>query len=533
MASVGFWSIAQESPERTAVISAAGEEQTFGQLFERVNQISHGLRALGIKKGGAVAIVMSNVPEYLEVFLATQQIGAYITPINYHLTGPEMSYILDNCGAEVFVVAEKFSDAAKKAVNELDYDISKCYSVGNIEGFQPYEKLFEGQSGDLPENRAAGQLMLYTSGTTGRPKGVRRPLEDNDPDATAMMSTLMGALFDLKAHEGVHMVTGPLYHAAPGGFGTGGLHMGHTLVLVEKWDPQECLELIEKHKVTVSHMVPTMFYRCLNLPEDVKQKHDLSSLECIIHGAAPIAIDKKKAIIDWWGPVLVEYYGATEGGGAICKSAQWLEKPGTVGQAWPGSKIVILDDDKNELPANEAGTVFMSSMIGEFEYYKDKAKTDKNRAPGGLFTVGDVGYLDDEGWLYLCDRDSDLIISGGVNIYPAEVEKTLILHNKIEDVAVFGVPNEDFGESVQAVVQLKLGVERSDALKEELLDFAKERLAKFKLPRGMDFADSLPRLDTGKLYKRFLKETYKEAYEKKMSVAELDEVLEAEEALED
>lgn len=533
MSSVGFWSIAQENPERTAVISAAGEKQTFGQLFERVNQISHGLRGLGLKKGGAVAIVMSNVPEYLEVFLATQQIGAYITPINYHLTGPEMAYILDNCGAEVFVATEKFGDAAKKAVNELNYDASKCYSVGNIEGFQSYEKLFEGQSGDLPENRAAGQLMLYTSGTTGRPKGVRRPLEDNDPDATAMMSTLMGALFDLKAHEGVHMVTGPLYHAAPGGFGTSGLHLGHTLVLVEKWDAQECLALIEKHKVTVSHMVPTMFYRCLNLPENVKQKYDLSSLECIIHGAAPIAIDKKKAIIDWWGPVLVEYYGATEGGGAICKSDQWLEKPGTVGQAWPGSKLVILDDDKNELPAKEAGTVYMSSMIGEFEYYKDKAKTDKNRAPGGLFTVGDVGYLDDEGWLYLCDRDSDLIISGGVNIYPAEVEKTLILHDKIEDVAVFGVPNEDFGESVQAVVQLKPGVEGSDALKEELLDFAKERLAKFKLPRAIDFADSLPRLDTGKLYKRFLKEKYKEAYEKEMSVAELEGVLEAEEVAED
>ena len=529
MAAVGFWSIAQETPERTAVVSAAGQEQTFGELFDRVNKISHGLRALGLKKGGAVAMIMSNVPEYLEVFLATQQIGVYITPVNYHLTGPEIAYILDNCGAEVLVVGEKFGDAARKAVDELGYDLSKCYSVGSIEGFQPYEKLYEGQSGDLPENRVAGQLMLYTSGTTGRPKGVRRPLEDNDPDATAMVSTLMGALFDLKAHDGVHMVTGPLYHAAPGGFGTSGLHLGHTLVLVEKWDAEECLALIEKYNVTVSHMVPTMFYRCLNLPEDVKQKYDLSSVECIIHGAAPIAIDKKKAVIDWWGPVLVEYYGATEGGGAICKSEQWLEKPGTVGQPWPGSQIKILDEDKKELPANEAGTVFMSSMIGEFEYYKDKAKTDKNRAEGGLFTVGDVGYLDDDGWLYLCDRDSDLIISGGVNIYPAEVEKTLILHDKIEDVAVFGIPNEDFGESVQAVVQLKVGVEAGEEVKEEILDFAKERLAKFKLPRAIDFADSLPRLDTGKLYKRFLKEQYKEAYEAGLSAEAQEALLEKEE----
>lgn len=529
MSSVGFWSIAQETPERIAVISAQGEKQTFGELFTRVNQISHGLRALGLEKGDGIAMVMSNQPAYLEIFLASQQIGLYITPINYHLTGPEIAYILDNSGAQVFFAGEKFADACIKAVDELGYDKSRCFSVGKVKGFQSYEKVFEGQSGNLPENRAAGQLMLYTSGTTGQPKGVRRPLEDANPDATAMMSTLMGALFDLKAHAGVHMVTGPLYHAAPGGFGIGGLHMGHTLVLVEKWDAEECLQLIEKYKVTVSHMVPTMFYRCLNLPQEVKNKYDISSLECIIHGAAPIAIDKKKALIDWWGPVLVEYYGATEGGGAICKSEDWLKKPGTVGKAWPGSQLKILDDDKNELPANEVGTIYMSSMIGEFEYYKDKAKTNKNRAPGGLFTVGDVGYLDEEGWLFLCDRDSDLIISGGVNIYPAEVEKTLILHEKIEDVAVFGVPDEIWGESVQAVVQLKKGVEPSEALKDEMMDFAKERLAKFKLPRAIDFAETLPRLDTGKLYKRFLKEQYKEAYEAGLSGQVVEQEIEQEE----
>lgn len=533
MASVGFWSIARETPDRTAIISAHGEKKSFGELYERVNQISHGLRALGLKKGGAVAMVMSNTPEYLEVFLATQQIGVYITPINYHLTGPEIAYILDNCGAEVFVVGEKFGDACIKAVNELGFDKTKCYAVGKVEGFQPYNKLFEGQPRTLPANRVAGQLMLYTSGTTGRPKGVRRPLEDNDPDATAMMSTLMGALFDLKVHDGLHMVTGPLYHAAPGGFGIGGLHMGHTLVLIEKWDAEESLKLIEKYKVTVSHMVPTMFYRYLNLPEATKKKFDISSLECIIHGAAPIAVDKKKAIIDWWGPVLVEYYGATEGGGAICKSEDWLQKPGTVGRPWPGSQIKILDEDKNELPPNEVGTVYMSSMIGEFEYYKDKEKTNKNRADGGLFTVGDVGYLDHDGWLFLCDRDSDLIISGGVNIYPAEVEKALILHDKVEDVAVFGVPDEDWGESVQAVVQLKKGVVKTQTVKDELLSFAKERLAKFKLPRAIDFADTLPRLDTGKLYKRYLKEQYKEVYEKNMSVQALNEQLEVEETLDD
>ena len=508
MSSVGFWKIAQETPDRLAVISAKGEKQTFAELFARVNQVSNGLRALGLKKGDAVAMVMSNEPAWLEIFLATQQIGLYITPINYHLTGPEIAYILDNCGAQVFFAGEKFAEACIKAVDELGYDKSRCFSVGDIAGFQAYETMYLDSSIESPEDRSAGQVMLYTSGTTGRPKGVRRPLGELNPDEAVEASSKMNALFDLKPFEGAHLVTGPLYHAAPGGFGLRSLHIGHTLVLVEKWDAEECLRLIDEHKVTVSHMVPTMFYRCLNLPEEVKNKYDVSSLECIIHGAAPIAIDKKKAMIDWWGPVLVEYYGATEGGGAICKSEEWLQKPGTVGKPWPGSQIKILDEDKNELPANEAGTVFMSSMTGAFEYYKDKAKTNKNRAPGGLFTVGDVGYLDDEGWLFLCDRDSDLIISGGVNIYPAEVEKTLILHDKVEDVAVFGVPNEDWGESVQAVVQLKPGVEGNDTLKEELMDFAKERLAKFKLPRAMDFAETLPRLDTGKLYKRFLKDQY-------------------------
>ena len=514
MAAVGFWSIAQEDPNRLALVSATGEKQTYGELYDRVNQISNGLRALGIEKGGAVAMVMSNEPEFVETYLATQQIGVYVTPINYHLTGPEIAYILDNCEAQVLVAGEKFADACTKAVNELSFDLAKCYSVGAIEGFKPFLSLLDGQSTEAPENRSGGQLMLYTSGTTGRPKGVRRPLVDSDPETNASAAAMMGALFNLKPHEGVHMVTGPLYHAAPGGFGLRSLHMGHPIILVDKWDPEECLKLIEEHQITVTHMVPTMFYRCLNLPDDIKNKYDISSIECVIHGAAPIAVEKKKAMIEWWGPALIEYYGATEGGGTVCRSEDWLKRPGTVGINWPGSDIKILDENRNELPANEEGTIFMSSMSGKFEYYKDKAKTDKNRTPEGLFTVGDVGYLDDEGWLFLCDRDSDLIIAGGVNIYPAEVEKALILHEKIEDIAVFGVPNEDWGESVQAVVQLKPGIEESEALKEEILNFAKERLAKFKLPRGIDFADTLPRLDTGKLYKRVLREKYKEAYEK-------------------
>lgn len=519
MSSVGFWSVAQENPDRVAIITEKEEKITFGQLYDRVNQIANRLRELGLKTGDSVALLLSNEAAYTEVFLATQQIGLYMTPINYHLTGPEVAYILDNCEAKVFVVGEQYAEAAIKAVEENKFDKSHCFAVGEVQGFRPYSELYEGASKALPQDRTSGQLMLYTSGTTGRPKGVRRPLEGADPDQSAMLATLMGALFELKPHEGVHLVTGPLYHAAPGGFANGSLHMGHTLILMNKWDPEDTLRLIQEYKVTVSHMVPTMFYRMLNLAQEVKGRYDVSSIECIIHGAAPIAIERKKSMIDWWGPVLVEYYGATEGGGAIATSENWLKKPGTVGIPWPGCQLKILDDDKNELPANEVGTIYMSPMIGEFEYFKDKKKTDKNRA-AGLFTVGDVGYLDDEGWLFLCDRDADLIISGGVNIYPAEIEKTLILHDKVEDVAVFGVPDEDWGESVQAVVQLKKGITPSDLIKQELLDFAKERLAKFKLPRGIDFSDSLPRLDTGKLYKRYLRDQYAENA-KKVKTADL------------
>ncbi len=515
MSVLGFWAVAKEYPERIALVSEEGRQQTFGELCAKVNQIARGLQALGLKHGDGVAMVMSNIPEYQEVFLATQQVGLYVTPINYHLTGPEIAYIIDNCEAKVFFAEARFAEPVTQAIAEVNFDKSHCYAIGEIAGFKNYNEIYTGQSTALPDNRIAGQLMLYTSGTTGRPKGVRRPIEKKDPDQAALLAGMMGALFKIDASaEGMHLVTGPLYHAAPGGMSNGSLNMGHGMVLMNKWEPERTLELIEKYKITETHMVPTMFNRLLHLSDDVKTRYDVSSMKSVIHGAAPIAVDMKKAMIDWWGPVLFEYYGATEGGGTLATSEDWLKKPGTVGSPWPGCTIKVLDDDHNELPANEVGTVYMSSMIGTFEYFKDKKKTDDNRA-GELFTVGDIGYLDDEGWLFLCDRKADMIISGGVNIYPAEVEKTIILHPKVKDVAVFGVPDEDWGESVQAVVQLKPNVtDEEDRLRVEILAFAGERLAKFKLPRYLDFRDELPRLDTGKLYKRYLKEEYKKKFEK-------------------
>ncbi len=510
MPAIGFWKVAAERPQASAIVNAEGETTTFAELEKRVNQLSHGLLQLGLNKGDAVAMVMANENAFLELLLATSQIGLYLIPINYHLTAPEIAYILENCEAQVCVSGASFIEACESAVAQNQFPQDRFFAMQGAGGVQDYEILLAGQCDTRPETRSAGQLMLYTSGTTGRPKGVRRPLMDADPDQAAMMAGMIGAIFNLKAGEGAHLVTGPLYHTAPGAFGMGSLHMGHTLVLMNKWEPEETLKLIEDYKITVSHMVPTMFYRMLALPEEVKRTYDLSSLECVIHGAAPITVEGKKKMIEWWGPVLFEYYGATEGVGSFVSSEEWLTKPGTVGKPMSAGSVVILDEAGTQLPAMEAGEIFLTPVM-DFEYFKDKSKTEKSRSKDGLFTVGDVGYLDEDGYLFLCDRKNDMIISGGVNIYPAEVEKTLVLHEAVDDVAVFGIPDEDWGESVKAVVQLNPGYQESDELVAELLEFTKQSLAKYKLPRSIDFIEQLPRLDTGKLYKRILKDKYWQA----------------------
>lgn len=369
----GFWAIAQSDPQRIALIDGAGRPASFDNLDERANRLSNGLRSLGLQYRDGIAMLMPNDPAWIEAFLAAHQIGLYLTPINYHLTGPEVAYIIGNCEAKAFIAHERHAAAAIKAVEELGYDRSRCFAVGDIPGFRSYEDFLAEQSAEPPAERQAGTLMLYTSGTTGRPKGVRRPLMPGNPDVVASMAGMLGALFKLKAGEGVHLVTGPLYHA-PGGFGSASPHLGHTLVLMDKWDAEDTLRLIERHRVTSTHMVPTMFHRMLALPDAVKRRYDVSSLRAVIHGAAPIGVEAKTALIEWWGPVIYEYYGATEGGGTIATSEDWLKKPGTVGKPWPGTEIRIFDDAGQRLPAGEPGNVYMKSMVGEFEYYKDLAR---------------------------------------------------------------------------------------------------------------------------------------------------------------
>jgi long-chain acyl-CoA synthetase len=321
-------------------------------------------------------------------------------------------------------------------------------------------------------------------------------------------------LFGLQPFDdNVHIVGSPLYHTAVLVFAGSAIHIGHTLVVMDKWTPQQMLHLIDKYKVTNTHMVPTQFVRLLGVPEEERAQYDVSSLRHMIHAAAPCPPDVKRQMIEWWGPVIDEYYAASEGGGTMVFAAEWLEHPGTVGRAWPISEVVILDDEGEELPPGEVGTVYMHMMTGNFEYYKDKDKTERSRQ-GKYFTVGDVGFLDDDGWLFLQDRKIDMIISGGANIYPAEIESELIMHPKVADVAVFGIPHEDWGEEVKAVVEPIEGTKADDALEREILEWAATRLAKYKRPRSIDFTNEMPRDPNGKLYKRKLRDPYWEGRER-------------------
>jgi long-chain acyl-CoA synthetase len=514
MAGLGFWKIAQENPDWIAVIEEAGGEYQAGEVLAHANQTVHALRALGLTAGDGVTILMPNVVGMVEVYAAALQAGWYYTPINFHLTGPEIAYIVADAEAKAFFCHARYADLGLAAVAELAKEgralpPEALISVGgDIPGFRSLEEFRAGHSSDLPENRSWGQAMHYTSGTTGKPKGVRRALTGADPDVAAEMGTILPGFFGITpGGAGVHLVTSPNYHTAVTQFGGNGLQMGHTLALMDKWTPEGTLEMIQRTKATHTHMVPTQFHRMLALPEDVKKRYDVSSMKVAIHAAAPCPQHVKRAMLDWWGPVIYEYYAATEGGGTIATPADWLAHPGTVGKAWPISEVKAFDDDGIEVPTGTPGTVYMKMMVGDFEYKGDKAKTEANRLRG-YFTVGDIGYFDEDGFLYLCDRKIDMIISGGVNIYPAEIEGELLRHPAVGDVAVFGIPDEDWGEQIKAVVELTEGYRESDELAQEIIESLDGRLARLKWPKTLDFIDVLPREPNGKLFKRRLRDPY-------------------------
>jgi long-chain acyl-CoA synthetase len=494
---------AKSQPDEPAIISAAGD-RTWAELDARTNQLVRAMRARGIEPGQSIALVCSNRPEFAETYLAAARNGLRLTPINWHLGADEMAYIINDCDASIFVGDERFAKVCAEA-SALAPNAKVRLSVGgSIEGFEDYDAALTAESPDPVENEGIGTTMLYTSGTTGRPKGVYRK--------RAAPRRAQNEAVRVHEDGDLHLCTGPLYHAAPLAFSLGLPYLwGIGVVIMDGWDPEETLRLIEKHRVTHVHLVPIMFHRLLSLPDDVRNRYDISSLKRIGHGAAPCPVNVKKAMIDWVGPIIWEYYAATEGAGTSVESDEWLTKPGTVGKV-PEGHVEIRDDQGNVVPIGEVGTIFLKAPEEpetRFEYYKDTDKTSRAYR-GDYFTLGDMGYVDEDGYLFLTDRSADLIISGGVNIYPAEVDAVMLTHPAVRDSCTIGIPNDEWGEEVKGVIELKPSLEPSDDLANELIEFCRGKLAHYKCPKSIAFDSDLPRHDTGKLYRRLIREKYRE-----------------------
>jgi long-chain acyl-CoA synthetase len=504
---VGFYRTAAAHPVRTAFIGHDGKTLTFGELLHNVNKLSNALRSLGLSQGDAVAMMVRNDAAYFELVLATGQIGLYLVPVNTHLAAAEVAFIVRDSGAKVVFAHAELAKGLAEGLSGVHGDLPPLrFSVGgSVPGWSAYEEL--DASPAEPEDRVAGTLMGYTSGTTGRPKGVRSRLSGISPEqAAGFHSSFMRGL-GFALGEGVHLVCSPLYHAAPGGFAMGALHLGHTIVCHAKFDPEAVLRDIERFRVTTSHMVPTHFHRLLRLPEEVRERHDLSSLKVLVHAGAPCPVAVKQRMIDWLGPIVWEYLGATEGVMSLVSPQEWLAKPGTVGRPVPGVTVRLLDENGAEVPPGEAGTIYFGTGQIRFEYHNDPDKTRAGRV-GDLVTVGDIGRFDEDGYLFLLDRRDDLILSGGVNVYPAEVEHHLITHPAVADVAVIGVPDPEWGQSVLAVVQPTPDAVPGEALARELEAYCADGLASYKRPRRIEFRADFPRTATGKLQRRVLRTDY-------------------------
>ncbi len=590
---------ARENPEHIAhIMASSGEFVTYGELDRRSSCLAQVFRENGIKLGHHIALFMENDIRYLEVCWAAMRSGLYLTPINSHLSATEVAYILDDCDAEGLVTTEMLVPTAIEALSQManrnrvhikllvsttstaqtkdatskastDIATDELTPVGdtsntyeNIYGFQDYEEAVKSATRLKVDDERLGELMLYSSGVTGRPKGIVRPLRDAPATEGLALSVLMRAHYGMD-EDTIYLSTAPLYHAAPLGFCLGVQTIGGTVVIMERFEAENSLKYIEQYAVTHSQWVPTMFVRLLRLPEAVKHAYKLETHKVSIHAAAPCPLEIKERMMDWWGPILYEYYGGSEFNGFTnIPPQEWLTHRGSVGRASVG-EIHILDDNGNDLPSGEIGTVYFAHG-GSFEYHNDPIQTAGSRSPQGWTTIGDVGYLDDDGYLYLTDRKADMVISGGVNIYPKEVENVLIMHPLVDDVAVIGIPDDDLGEALKAVVTLRkdlvtgeavgknaganididttVGTKRSRTgastsagsagnagranyytvavadspattlssadIEQELIDWCTRHLAHYKCPRSVDIVEELPRSPTGKLYKRLLRERY-------------------------
>ena len=491
------------------IMAESGESVTYAELEARSNRLAHFLRRQGLKRLDHYAVFMENNSRYVEACGAGERSGLYYTCVNSYLTAAETAYILQNSQAKVLFTSMAKLDVAREALKSCP-EVKICVVMdghGESERIIGLHQATDGLSSKPIADESLGASMLYSSGTTGRPKGIVRPLPEQPPSQQLALMDFVSKLWQYR--EGmIYLSPAPLYHSAPQAAVSGAIRHGATIIIMEHFDAERYLELIEIYGVTHSQLVPTMFSRLLKLPEDVRNRYDRASLELAIHAAAPCPAQVKEDMIKWWGPIIQEYYGATEGlGFTACNTAEWQAHRGSVGKVLFGD-LHILDEDMKPCPVGTPGTVWFKTA-SPFEYFNDPQKTAEARSPDGtMSTVGDVGYIDADRFLYLTDRSTFMIISGGVNIYPQECENLLVTHPKVYDAAVFGVPNADLGEEVKAVIQVMPGVEAGPAVAEELLAFCAANLSRQKVPRSIDFEAELPRLPTGKLYKRILRDRY-------------------------
>jgi len=499
------------APDRPALImTPSGNSITYEDLTARGNQFAHLLADLGLRRGDHYAVIAENNLRYCEVVWGGLNSGLYVTPVNWHLTAAEAAYIIEDCGADLLMVTNEQREMAEKLVTLTPSVRHRLMIDGSSTSYDSYEGALSSRPATPILDETRGHFMFYTSGITGRPRGVQFPLADEPARMGDASREVMCHQFDLREGD-VLLVASPMYHSA-------GLRncqiaqcTGATVVSMDKFDPEGMLAAIEKYRVTQIMLVPTMFVRLLRLDEATRAKYDLSSLRLALHAAAPCPPEVKRAMIDWWGPILVEQYGGTEGiGSTYITSAEWLERPGSVGRGWRSTVRICDMTSGDEAPAGQVGDVYFERTGYQFAYHNDSQKTLASHHPGHADwrTMGDIGYLDDKGYLFLTDRRAHTIVSGGVNIYPREIEDLLLAHPALADVAVFGVPNDEFGEEVKAVVQPADFARADSRLALELIDHCRSHIAHFKCPRSIDFESSLPRLDNGKLYKQELKSRY-------------------------
>ena len=507
--------VVEEKGDGLALADEFGET-TWAELNEQANRCISGLRAAGVGTGDTIALMSGNRRELFVATAAYGHGGMICVPVNWHWTAEELGYVIDDSDAKALIVDGRFIDTAVEAARDHAAEMSRCplrivIADEAPEGFVTWEELLASGDPGEPDDQSMGGPMFYTSGTTGFPKGVKSSLTQGGGDLAMLELITAGftGMLGLPA-GGVTLLDGPAYHSAQWVFSVFPLICGGTVVMRHKFDPAATLELIDRYRVTNVHFVPTQFIRLLKLPNEVRDAFDGSSLETVMHGAAPCSPQVKRQMLEWWGPKVSEYYGGTEGGFiSIISGEEWLQKPGSLGKPLGTVELILVDDDGNRCGPNQPGQIYFKSLLGaDFEYHKAPEKTEAAHLEPGVGTLGDIGYLDDDGYLFLSDRKIDMIISGGVNIYPAEIEGVLVSHPAVNDAAVFGIPNDEMGEEVKAAVELAEGFEPSDALAAEIVAHVREHLAGYKAPRSIDFETALPRYPTGKLYKRLLRDPY-------------------------